>query len=123
MDGTASSPAGVSEHVRIAHHLEFSPGPLPRQENLSGYEAIVPGAEERILRMAESHLAHRHDQESTHLRADIKFEGRGQWMAFLVALVALVGGMGLLAFEKSVAGLATTFTAIAGILGLLVSSR
>lgn len=73
--------------------------------------------------MAENQLAHRHDQASTRLRADIKLEGRGQWMAFVVALVALVGGMVLLAFDKSVAGLATMIGAVAGIIGLLVSSR
>ena len=120
---TGPHPAGVTEHVRIAQHFEISSGPLPQPETLSGYEAIVPGAADRILRMAESHLAHRHDQESAHLRADTKLEGRGQWMAFLVAVVALVGGMGLLAFDKSVASLATTITVVAGIIALLVSSR
>ena len=122
-DSTAAPPAGVTEHLRIADHLEFSSGPLPQPETLSGYEAIVPGAAERILSMAEIHLGHRHDQESANLRADIKLQARGQLMAFLVALVALLGGMGLVAFDKSVAGLATTFTAVAGIIGLLVSSR
>ncbi len=118
-------PEGVAEHLQIAHRFEFSSssGPLPQPDTLSGYEAVVPGAADRIITMAENQLAHRHDHESARLQADIKMEGRGQWMAFAVALVALLGGMGLLAFDKSVAGLATMIGAVAGIIGVLVSSR
>lgn len=100
-------PEVVAEQLKYTHHIEFSTGPLPQPETLGGYEGIVPGAAERIIRMAENQLSHRHDQELARLHADIKLEGRGQWMAFVVALVALVGGMVLLAFDKSVAGLAT----------------
>ena len=110
--------------------FQFSAGPLPQPETLGGYEDIVPGAADRIITMAESQLAHRHEQdterlgqESTRLNADVKLEGRGQWMAFMVAMTALLGGMGLLAFDKSVAGLTTTIGAVAGIIGLFISSR
>ena len=38
-------------------------------------------------------------------------------------MTALLGGMSLLAFDKSVAGLTTTIGAVAGIIGLFISSR
>ena len=126
-DSAATAPIAppevVAEQLKYTHHIEFSAGPLPQPETLGGYEAIVSGAADRIIKMAENQLAHRQDQASARLHADIKLEGRGQWMAFVVAVVALVGGMVLLAFDKSVAGLATMIGAVAGIIGLLVSSR
>lgn len=44
-------------------------------------------------------------------------------MAFLLVLTALAGGMGLLAFDKSVEGIATMLGAVAGIAGILFSSK
>lgn len=114
-DSTTAPPTQPAERGAAQlqiEHFQFSAGPLPQPETLGGYEDIVPGAADRIITMAENQLAHRHEQdterlghESTRLSADIKLEGRGQWMAFVVALTALLGGMGLLAFDKSVAGL------------------
>ena len=89
---------GVAEHLQIAHRFEFSSGPLPQPETFGGYEAIVSGAADRIITMAENQLRHHQAQESARLNSDITLESRGQWMAFVVALIALAGGMGLLAF-------------------------
>jgi uncharacterized membrane protein len=39
-------------------------GPLPLPQQLQGYEEIVPGAADRIIRMAEKQSAHRIEIES-----------------------------------------------------------
>ncbi len=38
-------------------------GPLPRPEDLAKYDQIVPGAAERIIKMAEKEMQHRHATE------------------------------------------------------------
>ena len=73
--------------------------------------------------MVENRPARHHTRELARLEADIKLRSHGQWMAFLAAIVALVGGMVLLALDKSIVGLATTIGAVAGIVGLQVWSR
>ena len=44
-------------------------------------------------------------------------------MASLLVLVALVGDMGLVAFDRSVGGIATMVLALGGIAGILFSSK
>lgn len=49
--------------VQISHERHYS-GPLPLPEDLAKYDHIVPGAAERILRMAEKEMDHRHVEDS-----------------------------------------------------------
>ena len=65
----------VAVRIQAAEHFEFS-GPLPHPELFRGYEDTLPGAADRILTLAER------EQNRRHLRED-----RGQWMAFLIALL------------------------------------
>ena len=43
--------------------MEQYSGPLPKAEDLAKYEALLPGAADRIFVMAEKQLSHRHDLE------------------------------------------------------------
>ena len=67
---------------------EFS-GPIPHPRHLNAYEAICPGAADRILRMAEIQL----DTQAEIAKAEVKGEQSdrkaGMWMGF-GALLALV---------------------------------
>lgn len=49
--------------VQISHERHYS-GPLPLPEDLAKYDHIVPGAAERILKMAEKEMDHRHAEDS-----------------------------------------------------------
>lgn len=77
-------------------------------------EATLPGAAERILAMAER------EQKNRHVR-----EARGQWMAFLLALLGLVGGVALVYLDKSLEGLAAMVVsiAIAIAIGVFIASK
>ena len=68
-------------------------GPLPAPDDYAHYEAVHPGAAERILRMAESNQQHRHMLESEALRRDYSLQARGQMFAIaaLIAMLALIG--------------------------------
>lgn len=45
-----TSPADKVQHVQLQQHYS---GPLPQPEALAKYDQIVPGAAERIIKMAE----------------------------------------------------------------------
>lgn len=86
-------------------------GPLPLPEHLAGYEHVVPGAAERILKLTEKNQAHRHAIERRAIALDERnadredrivaldesesageqrLEERAQNFAFALALAALV---------------------------------
>ena len=78
--------------VQATHHMEISSGPLPPPHFFEAYEQTLPGAADRILRMAEGEQRHRHRQQSGQLDSDIALETRGQWMACVVAMSGIIGG-------------------------------
>ncbi len=94
--------AVVSE---LKAELQYS-GPLPPPNMLAAYRDAFPECPERIVAMAECAAAHRHEMERADLQGAIKLRGRGQFIGGTLALVGLVGGIYLLAHDKSVAGYA-----------------
>lgn len=53
---------------QIVQSVEYS-GPLPPPAVLQRYDQVVPGAAERILRMAEGQSKHRQELEKTVVRS------------------------------------------------------
>ena len=80
---TASQPLSVQRE----EHL-FS-GPLPAPEILRGYDDILPGAAERIIRMAEKEQTNAHESGMLALREAVADRKRGQIIAGIVAPAAL----------------------------------
>ncbi|AUN95886.1 DUF2335 domain-containing protein [Pseudazoarcus pumilus] len=77
-------------------------GPLPPPECLERFDAIAPGAAERILKMAEDEQAHRLRCESEALTENIQtarveriIDTRGQWLGAGLSLAAVVGAVWL----------------------------
>jgi len=104
----------------IAH---FSSGPLPPPDDLQRYNAILPGAAERILAMAEKQLEARlliETEESASLRKMNEHDTieannqitHGQWFAFLICITIIGGGIWLISLDKSVWGAGTILTAV-----------
>lgn len=55
----------AKESIRsIQVQQEHYSGPLPHPDALARYDEIVPGAAERIIRMAEKEMEHRHENET-----------------------------------------------------------
>ena len=109
--------------VSIAHTFEFSAGPLPRPDDFQAYEDTLPGAAHRILAIAEKQQEHRHNRQIVQQTSEDMLAGRGQWMGFSIAMLAIGGGVMLLALDKSLAGFATLLPAIGGIAGSFLWSR
>jgi uncharacterized membrane protein len=88
--------------------IEFR-GSLPHPQILKQYDQVVPGAAERIVRLAERQVHHRHSME-----------GRSQLFTFSLALITVLGGIGLIALGKTAEGLVPLVAAVAGLGGLFV---
>lgn len=78
-------------------------GPIPPPALLSGYEEICKGAADRIIKMAEGQMSHRHKIEKRVIDSNIKHEGIGMWLAFFLSAGLMVAGFILLLLEKHAA--------------------
>ncbi|HEY4520955.1 MAG TPA: DUF2335 domain-containing protein [Candidatus Paceibacterota bacterium] len=73
----------------LVQHQEFS-GPLPPPEVLRQFDQVVPGAAERIIKMAEQQFAHRTELEKKVIDSDIRQSTQGQVLGFTIAIVGLL---------------------------------
>ena len=64
-------------------------GPLPPPEILRRFDEVVPGAAERIIRMAEEQFAHRTALEKKVIESDISRSKWGQILGFMIAVIGL----------------------------------
>jgi uncharacterized membrane protein len=88
--------------------MSFS-GPLPHPQVLVQYNEAVPDGAERVFRLTENQAQHRQ-----------ALEVRAQTFAFLLSLISLLGGIGLMALGNSVEGLVALIAAITGLGGAFV---
>ena len=95
--------------LQIQNVTQTYSGPIPHPDDLRRYDEIIPGAAERILRMAELENQHRHQQEDLAIHANIqaqqkqveinelqtrmtfKSDSLGQSLGFVVTLLSLGG--------------------------------
>ena len=80
--------SGNRTEVKTAYAMSHS-GPLPPAEQFFKYDQALPGAAERILRMAEKELAHRHESETKLIDESVKADKRGQYFAYSITLISL----------------------------------
>ena len=109
-------------------------GPLPPPGALQQYDAVAPGAANRILVMAENVQQHEIDLEKAAsaredmtlsladktLTSDVSQSKRGLWFAFIIALLVIGLGAFLIFLGKEILGLAVTLTPLAALAGLFV---
>jgi len=102
--------------------VSFS-GPLPPPELLAKYSEVVSKGAERLMVVAERQSAHRKALETTVVDSNIRNQARGTLFAFILYLVTMLGGLGLIASGKSIGGLGTIITALASLAGLFIYGR
>ena len=73
--------AAIVEHQSVS----FS-GPLPPPNHLEQYERILPGAAERILKMAEDQSLHRRSLEAKVIHSGVTDSKRGLWFGLIMGL-------------------------------------
>jgi len=120
--------------LQIAIRKQSVSGPLPHPEILQGYDNIQEGFADRVIRMAEIQIEHRHKMEERELEADIEITKRnmeitasekktGQYLAFLIALALM--GCGILFAKLGGIGYGTTLitTTIAGLVSIFITGK
>ncbi len=109
----AISGSAVAVHASVK--AEYFAGPLPPPELLARYNDIIPNGAERILAMAERQSAHRETLEREVVRGNLASQRRGSIFAFVLALVAIAGGIWLIDVGRNISGLATVISAMGGL--------
>lgn len=102
----------VKQQQQIASY-HFS-GPLPPSTELARYEETLPGAADRILKMAEGQSQHRQNLEGRVIGSDIKRADRGQIYGFILSALITAGSFYLITIGKDVMG-------ISAIVGTLIT--
>lgn len=105
-----------SSSEAVAYYQHKS-GPLPSPEDLKGYEDVLPGAAERIMKMAEEESGHRRSSDKEIIRAEVGAQVRGQWLGFVLAFSGLILGLGAAAFGAPVIGSSVSVISLAGAFG------
>jgi len=76
--------------------VSFS-GPLPPPNHLEQYERILPGAAERLLKMAEDQSLHRRNLETKVIHSGVSDSKKGLWFGLIMGL----SGFGLVGYCAS----------------------
>lgn len=106
--------------VRQEVAMSFS-GPLPPPEILKKYDEILPGAAERIIKMAEKQAEHRQLLEQQVIKSDIKNSKLGILCGFLIGIGGISGGVIVAIFGKQpLFGGILSFASLAILAGVFV---
>lgn len=103
----------------IHREVEAFLGPIPQPEVLREYDRVLPGLAERIVAWTENEADHRRTVE----RSLVQLSWGGLWVAFVLALATILGGMVLAWYGRSVAGVVGIVGALAGLVIVFLAGR
>jgi len=98
-------------------------GPVPPPQLVREWEAIVPGSADRLLTMAENQSNHRIDIEGKVIESNVQNERRSQNFSFILALIAIVGGIWLLSTGHDITGLSTLVGTLVSLVTVFVVGK
>ena len=110
--------SGTKTQPSISMKMDAFSGPLPPPQILEGYEKILKGSADRIIRMAENQASHRQAMETCIIKAEITDTKLGMTYAFIIMLLTVGCGTFLIYANHPVTGL----TAIIGGVGAIVAN-
>lgn len=106
----------------VAQSVSFS-GPLPHPAILARYNDAIPDGASRIMTMAENQSVHRERIELMVVEGNVKSQQRGTNYAFILCLVALIGGFALLFTGKSAEGWVSIIGSLSAVAGVFIYGR
>ena len=65
-------------------------GPIPPPEVIKGYESVIPGSAERLLKIAEEEQQHRFEIDNQLTKGYMALNVRGQLLGFFIVLTLIV---------------------------------
>lgn len=108
-----------SGHVIQVQQTQIS-GPIPAPEIIAGYERILPGSADRIIKMAEKEQEHRHGMERTNTKMTAAIIILGQFLGFTIGISGIVGGIYLVLHDKPITGFSIFFASLATLVGVFL---
>lgn len=111
----------LQKHTQITS-TSFS-GPLPHPSLLQGYESVIKGGAERILKMAENQAEHRMSIEKTVVGSQMKQSERGQHYGLGISILCLIIGTVMAFFSLTAVAIALFTTTIVGLATVFVVGR
>lgn len=102
---------------------EYTNGPLPPPSMLRGYEEVLSGAADRIFTLMERQSAHRQRLESISLEGGSRSRDRGQFFAFILCALVVVGGFIAIYLGQGLVGMAAIIVAIGGVAATFLATR
>ena len=115
--------AKIAGRVQVQVQSVSFQGPLPPPDMLREYDSASPGCVDRILQMAESSQNHWQEREKADQETQVKLLLRGQWLAFSVAISALVGGCVLVALGSPLIGSILSIGSLMGCAALYIKGE
>ena len=109
-----------SEHTKI--QFKYS-SPIPMASEAERYEALSPGATERMLNYADEQQIHRQGLENRVVDSNIQLARRGQWMGFTIGVMGIITATYLISTGHPAAGIAMFFADIGSLVGVFVYGR
>lgn len=97
--------------------------PLPPPGMMAEYERVLPGISDRMVRRMESQSEHRQSLETTALHANIANEKRGQIIAGLLALIAILASFYLIATGRDRYGIYIFITTFASLVVVFIVGK
>lgn len=113
------NPGGVGTVTSVTSFT----GPIPPPNFLELYEQLVPGSAKRFLDEPHLEAEHRRSLEKLMVEGKIKAHTRGQWMAFTLAVICVVGALTAMFYGYSFAGLGTLLIAVTGLVGVFIYGK
>lgn len=100
-----------------------SSSPFPPPEFIKTYAELIPDGAERLLKAAENQAAHRMQLENFAVRKQQTQADRGQWFAFIIALVCVGAALAAaLSGHDTFAGVLGS-TTIIGLVGAFIAGK
>lgn len=112
----------MDEERLLEFWASFS-GPLPPPDMLEAYKRAFPECPQRIVKMAEDQLQHRHRLEEKKLTGDIAAERRGSYLGVALTGGAVAGAVYLLGAGQSLAGYVIFATQVVLVVALRLLAR
>jgi uncharacterized membrane protein len=122
VDELIGKPRDEASKIAISQRqsIEQFSGPVPPPAILREYEQIVPGAAKQILDQAEKQTDHRIEIEKQVIRSDIRRSWSGLWIAGIISILSISGGILLVLNGHDVAGATIATASVATLAGVFV---
>ena len=105
--------------VIVRQSSTFS-GPLPPPETLREFNEIVPGAAERIIKMAEGQFEHRKELERKVIDSDIARSKWGQILGFFIAIFGITASGIISIYGNPIGGVVLGVGTLASLVGVFM---